>query len=131
MPSSYENSREVGSMRNESISLGNLGEAYVNPGNYERAINYSEQALKIAREINYRQGEAIQINKLGLAYVRTGLISRGEEFHQSLQILEGIESPYAKEGRERIERLRSQSLAGNDEALKPDNQSGLDSATQP
>ena len=40
----------------EGVHLGNLGNAYADLGEPRKAIEYYEQALKIAREIGDRQG---------------------------------------------------------------------------
>jgi len=44
-------SREIGDRRNEGIWLGNLGLAYSDLGEVEKAIEYYKDALTIGREI--------------------------------------------------------------------------------
>ena len=48
----------------------NLGNAYYSLGEYRKAIEYHEQALKIARDISHRQGEGQCLGGLGIAYDR-------------------------------------------------------------
>ena len=48
--------REIGDRRGEGNALGNLGIAYADLGQVEKAIGYYEQRLVIAREIGDRRG---------------------------------------------------------------------------
>lgn len=52
----------------EGADLSNMGRAYWNLGQYEKAANYYEQALVILREVKNRPGEGATLNNLGLAY---------------------------------------------------------------
>jgi tetratricopeptide (TPR) repeat protein len=52
--------------RDEGAFLGNLGLAYSDLGQIEKAIEHYQQALAIHREIGYRQGEASQLGNLGI-----------------------------------------------------------------
>ncbi len=44
-------SKEIGDRRNEGNWLGNLGNAYSDMGQVDKAIDYNEQALVIGKEI--------------------------------------------------------------------------------
>jgi tetratricopeptide (TPR) repeat protein len=48
-----------------AISLGNLGNCYGSLGQYEKAIAYYQQSLKIKEEIGDRQGVAISLHNIG------------------------------------------------------------------
>lgn len=56
----------------EGCHLGNLGLAYRNLGEPQRAIEYHEQALVISREIGNRRAEGQDLGSLGLAYAVLG-----------------------------------------------------------
>jgi tetratricopeptide (TPR) repeat protein len=69
------------------IVLGNLGNAYRNLGELKKAIEYQEQALKIAREIGDRRHEGICLGSLGLAYRDLGEPKKEIEYYeQALKI---------------------------------------------
>ena len=53
----------------EGTWLGNLGLAYHDLGEMKKAIEYYEQALKIAREIGDRRNEGNWLGNMGLAYM--------------------------------------------------------------
>ncbi len=57
----------------EGNHTGNLGNAYKDLGQLEKAIEYYEKALSIDREIGYRYGEAVDLTSLG-----DSLVFRGE-----------------------------------------------------
>ena len=58
-------SRNLNNRRDEGAHLGNLGLAYSDLGEVEKAISYYEEALAIAREIGHRQGEGADLGNLG------------------------------------------------------------------
>jgi len=67
--------------------LCNLGSAYADLGEMRRAIEYYEQALKIAREVEGRGGEGTALGNLGIAYAALGEVRRAIEYHeQALKI---------------------------------------------
>jgi len=53
-------------------SLGNLGAVYFALGEYEKAINYHEQALAIAKSNGDKDGEAAGLGNLGIIYRSLG-----------------------------------------------------------
>jgi tetratricopeptide (TPR) repeat protein len=65
--------------RGEGTVLGNLGIAYRDQGQVERAIRQYKQALKIDREIGDRRNEGALLGRLGLAYVDLGQAERAIE----------------------------------------------------
>ncbi|MBE9542653.1 MAG: tetratricopeptide repeat-containing protein, partial [Proteobacteria bacterium] len=59
--------KEIGDKQGEGTDLGNLGNAYSDLGQIEKAIEYHKQALVIRREIGDRRGEGTSLNNLGVA----------------------------------------------------------------
>ena len=49
--------REVGDQRSEITALGNLGNAWDDLGETQKAVGFHEQSLAIAREVGDRRGE--------------------------------------------------------------------------
>ncbi len=83
--------RAIGDRLGEANSLGNLGLAYDNLGDYKRAIDYHTQSLTIARTIGDRQSEANSLGNLGLAYDNLGDYKRAIDYHtQNLTIARTI-----------------------------------------
>ena len=60
--------RRAHDRRGEEITLGNLGKAYNSLGQYQKAIEYQQQALVIKREVNDQAGEGYTLNDLGNTY---------------------------------------------------------------
>lgn len=54
--------------QNHGATLANLGLQYVYLGEFRKAIEYSQKALKIARSISNRHGEEVALGNLGLAH---------------------------------------------------------------
>ena len=67
--------------------LGNLGLAYADLGEVEKAIGYHERALVIAREIGDRQGEGNALGNLGYAYARLGEVEKTIRFHEQALVI--------------------------------------------
>ena len=75
----------------EGRFLGNLGLAYYSLGQYQRAIDYLQQALEIARAIGDRNGEGGCLGNLGSAYDSLGQYQRAIDYHQQpLEIARAI-----------------------------------------
>jgi tetratricopeptide (TPR) repeat protein len=72
----------MASRRSEGTILGNLGNAYADLGQVERAIEHYEQALVIRREIGDRRGEGADLGNLGNAYCNLGQMERAIEYYQ-------------------------------------------------
>jgi tetratricopeptide (TPR) repeat protein len=93
----------------KSASLGNLGIAYKNLGEYRRAIEYYEQSLAIKREIGDRQGEANSLFNSAFALDQLGdrpaAIAHAEA---ALKIFEAIESPYASKVHDQLAKWRAE-----------------------
>ncbi|MCP4283077.1 MAG: tetratricopeptide repeat protein, partial [Gammaproteobacteria bacterium] len=57
--------QKLSNRQGEGAHLGNLGNAYSDLGQVEKAIEYYQQALTISREIGHRQGEGNHLGNLG------------------------------------------------------------------
>jgi tetratricopeptide (TPR) repeat protein len=64
------------------LPSGSLGNAYDALGEYQRAIDFHQQSLKIKREIGDRHGEANSLGNLGAAYCSLGNYQRAIDFQQ-------------------------------------------------
>jgi tetratricopeptide (TPR) repeat protein len=74
--------RKTNNRQGEGAALGNLGVAYYNLGQYERAIDLYQQHLTMAREIGDRQGEGNALGNLGNAYDSLGQYERAIDLYQ-------------------------------------------------
>jgi tetratricopeptide (TPR) repeat protein len=72
----------LSSIRNHSIILGNLGFVYRNLGDTKKAIEYYEEALKIAQEIGDRRGEGNWLGYLGFAYLFLGEVRKAIQYYE-------------------------------------------------
>ena len=81
----------------EGNNLGNLGNAYRNLGQIDKAIEYQEQALKIAREIGDRRGEGADLGNLGSAFYKLGEPRKALDYYnQHLDIAQEIGDRYGE-----------------------------------
>jgi len=84
----------------EGAHLGNLGLAYADLGQVERAIEFYQQALGIRREIGDRRGEGIDLHNIGNLHKDQGEVALAQQYlQQALVIFEEIKSPYAEQSR--------------------------------
>jgi tetratricopeptide (TPR) repeat protein len=92
LPERFGEKPKLTSIKNHGVLFGSLGNAYLSIGQVERAIEYYEQALKIAREIEDRKGEGADIGNLGIAYCSLGQVERAIEYYeQAIKIAREIE----------------------------------------
>ncbi|MEQ9234167.1 tetratricopeptide repeat protein [Coleofasciculus sp. E2-BRE-01] len=83
----------------EGQVLGNLGFAYLNLGDYAKAIDYSQQSLTIARANGDSQIEGQVLGNLGVIYLNQGDYPKAIDYsQQSLTIARQIQDPQV-EGR--------------------------------
>jgi len=79
--------RSLGDREAEGANLGNLGSAYLNLGEAQKAISYYEQALAIFHRLSNWHGEGAILGNLGSAYFSLGEIQKAiGYFEQSLAI---------------------------------------------
>ena len=75
----------------QANNLGTLGRTHYGLGQFNRAINFFEQALTIACEIGDRQGESVWLGNLGITYRTLGQFERAIKlYEQSLTIAREI-----------------------------------------
>jgi tetratricopeptide (TPR) repeat protein len=67
--------------------LGSLGSLYGQIGLYEKSIDCSEKALKIAREMGNRQGEGATLGNLGNAYLYRGQVEKAIKCHKDALVI--------------------------------------------
>ena len=71
--------------------LGSLGILYHQIGSYNKSLEYTEKALKIAQAIGDRRGEGAGLGNLGIAYYSLGQVERAIEYYkQALAISKEI-----------------------------------------
>ena len=71
--------------------MGNIGIVYQKLGEYQKAIQFYEQALEILRRVEDVQGESNTLNCLGSAFCSMGEYLKAIEFHErSLEIAQRI-----------------------------------------
>jgi tetratricopeptide (TPR) repeat protein len=73
--------------QNHSVVLGNLGNAYKNMGQVEKAIEYYEKVLVIATEIGDRRGEGTDLGNLGNAYNHLGQVEKAIEYYEQALVI--------------------------------------------
>ncbi|MBW2637871.1 MAG: tetratricopeptide repeat protein, partial [Deltaproteobacteria bacterium] len=73
--------------QSHSAVLGNLGNAYGDIGQVEKAIEYYEQALVISKEIGDRQGEGNHLGNLGNAYINLGQVEKAIEYYEQALVI--------------------------------------------
>ena len=82
---------EIGDRLAQVSSLTNLGNAYRNLGDAQRAFEYYNQALEIAHELGDRRSEALVLNNMGSTYSKHGEMEQAIEHHtRALEILRQI-----------------------------------------
>lgn len=83
--------REIKDFYKEAFTLNYLGVACKFLGEYNQAIQYHQQSLKITHKQNYRQEKAISLGNLGVAYKYLGEYKQAIKYHQqSLKIAREI-----------------------------------------
>jgi tetratricopeptide (TPR) repeat protein len=71
----------------EGIALGNLGNAYLDLGETQKAIDLYQQALIIDREIGHRRREGTDLGNLGVAHKKFGETKRAIEFYEQQLVI--------------------------------------------
>lgn len=62
--------------------LNSLGLVYLNQGQYDKALEYTQQALPINREVGNRAGEANSLNNVASIYIILGVYDKALEYLQ-------------------------------------------------
>jgi len=71
----------------KSLSAGNLGSTYYSLGDYQKAIEYYEQALVISREIGDRHADGIRRGNLGNVYMDLGQVEKAIEYYEQALVI--------------------------------------------
>ena len=77
-----ETSKEVGHRAGEGRASCNLGNAYESLGDFQKAIEYHEQHLKISKEVGDRAGEGKAYCYLSNAYNSLIDFQKAKEYHK-------------------------------------------------
>ena len=84
--------QQLDNRQGEASSLNNLGLAYQNLGEYEKAIDYFEQSLPIFQQLGSYQEEANSLKYLGNVYLNLKKYNEAIDYYeQSLAIAQRIE----------------------------------------
>ncbi|MCL4250158.1 MAG: tetratricopeptide repeat protein [Anaerolineae bacterium] len=76
-----------GDKQSEGRHLGNLGNVYRALAEYQRAIEYHQQALVISREIGNRRDEGSDLGNLGTVYSDLGEYDKAQEYLQQALLI--------------------------------------------
>ena len=82
LESGVEAAQNLEDKYDEGSHLGNLGSAYSNLGQIEKAMVYYEKALAISREIGDRENEGCWLGNIGLTYVNLGQIEKAMVYYE-------------------------------------------------
>ena len=74
--------QEIGNRKGEGCVYGNLGNAYRNLSEFQRAIEYLKKSLSIAKEVGDREGEGRTYGNLGVSYQFLSEFQRAIEYHK-------------------------------------------------
>ena len=74
--------QEIGNTKGEGCVYGNLGNAYRNLSEFQRAIEYLKKSLSIAKEVGDREGEGRAYGNLGVSYQFLSEFQRAIEYHK-------------------------------------------------
>jgi tetratricopeptide (TPR) repeat protein len=84
----------------EGAALGNLGIAYAELGETQRAIQFYEQQLPIIHELGDRRGEGAALGNLGIAYAELGETQRAIQFYERALLIDRETGDRRAEGNE-------------------------------
>src|SRR5262249_46592480 len=83
--------RAVGDRFGEAAALNNIGEVYVDEGQYSRGLNYLSQALDITRNLGDPVEQTIVLSNHGLANERLGNRSQAlDDYRQAVTDIETV-----------------------------------------
>lgn len=82
MEAALSAARQLGDRQNEGAHLGNIGVAYADLGEMQKAIKFYEQALTIAHETGDKRTEEAVVSNVGLAYASLGETRKAIEYYE-------------------------------------------------
>ncbi|MGL5065867.1 MAG: tetratricopeptide repeat protein [Microcoleus sp.] len=83
--------RSAGNRAKEAVTLNNIGLAYNNLGEKQKALDYYNQSLPLSRAAGDRSVEAVTLNNIGLAYDNLGEKQKALEYYnQSLPLSRAV-----------------------------------------
>ena len=74
--------QEIGDRAIEAATLNNIAVSYQDRGDYDDALKYLEQCLKIVEEIGHRAGQGAILSNIGRTHVARG------DYHRALKYVE-------------------------------------------
>ena len=92
--------RQTGNRFGESVAITDQGQAHLELGDHERAIERSNRAVALSREVGHRPGEAQALRLLGDALSGSGRPDEARaNWLRTVQIYEDLGDPRATEVR--------------------------------
>ncbi len=82
LQSALEAARRLKDRPEEGARLSNLGAAYADLGETEKAVDFQQRALRIARWVGDRRMEGMILGNLGLDYADLGKMKKAADFYQ-------------------------------------------------
>jgi len=79
--------RQLGERQAEGEHLGNLGETYLNLGEYSRATEFLQQQLSFARQLGNKRGQAQSLSNLGIAAYYEKDLRRAIDYQEQSLVL--------------------------------------------
>ena len=83
----FRDEKLLNDISTQGAVLGNLGNAYRDLSQVEKAIKYHKQALAISREIWDRGNEGVWLGNLGLAYSDLGQVDKAIEYYEQAMVI--------------------------------------------
>jgi tetratricopeptide (TPR) repeat protein len=104
----------IGDRLGDGTALGNLGIAYYSLGDYQRAIDYYEQAIAVLNQIGAQAEAAMHSWNLGLLYEAQGDLARAEPLmaHAAAVMAQIGHATRAKKYADGLERVRAKLREG-------------------
>jgi len=73
---------ESGNQKHIAVLLGNIGNVYMDQGDYIEALKYDFKALKMEEALGNKNGIAIDLGNIGLLYTKIGKFKDAEQYQK-------------------------------------------------